>query len=332
MHCPNIHSKIQSVKKGNQRTENAINKLGVDVMIKIFSFALYSLGYSYEYISNITKTSVPGIKRIVNDILDNGVNGFLDKRKKNVSLRKNDVYCKSKPVIENDIDFIECDEKHFAFKISDQFKIKINKEDIKTKKILSLVLLDSGLIKHQKVAEILGCHRNTVHLNFDKYKIGGANALIIDGRIGQQQDYKFNSKVKTEIINALLNNILMNVIPTKSTISKALNTIFSENYSDSAVASHLKKIGFIDHKDYFIKTTVKQINDKIDALEYIDPYHEQLLPKIPVEPMKHIKEKLHNFNFNKQKYNLFELESQVEHIQSNFRHFHPYFKAIIIYY
>ena len=56
-------------------------------------------------------------------------------------------------------------------------------------------------------------------LNFDKYKECGGDALI-DRRIGQQQDYKFNSKVKAEIINNLINNILMNVIPTKSTIGK----------------------------------------------------------------------------------------------------------------
>jgi hypothetical protein len=316
MNCPNINSEVQSTKKGNQRTENAISKLGGNVMKKIFSFALFSLGYSYEYISQITETSTPGVKRIVNDILNNGIIGFLDKRKKNVSIRKHDAYYKSTPANKNDIDFIDYDEKHFAFTITGQFKIKIKKEDIITKKIISLAMLDSGIIKHQKVAEILDCHRNTVSLNFDKYKAGGGNALI-DGRIGQQQDYKFNSKVKAEIINNLINNILMNVIPTKSTIGKALNTIFEEQYSESAVASHLKKIGFIDHKDYLIRSVTKQINDKIDALEYIDPYHEYLMPKIPVEPMKYMKEKLHNINFNNQKYNLFALESKVEHIQSN---------------
>jgi len=76
---------------------------------------------------------------------------------------------------------IDYDEKHFAFTITGQFKIKIKKEDIITKKIISLAMLDSGIIKHQKVAEILDCHRNTVSLNFDKYKAGGGNALI-DGK------------------------------------------------------------------------------------------------------------------------------------------------------
>ena len=162
MNCPNIKSEEQSIKRGSQRTKKAVNKLGIDVMIKIYSFTLYSLGYSYEYISKITKTSKPDIKRVVNEIMNSGIIGFYDKRKKTVNLLNKAIHSKSTSTIENNIDFIDYDEKHFSFKMSGQFDIKINKEDVQTKKNLALLMLESGLLEHQKVTEILNCHRNTV--------------------------------------------------------------------------------------------------------------------------------------------------------------------------
>ena len=82
MQCPDIKNAVQSLKKGQQRTKQAVDALGTDVIIKIFVFSLYCFGYSYEYISKLSGFSQPGVKRIVNEVLKNGVFGFLDKRKK----------------------------------------------------------------------------------------------------------------------------------------------------------------------------------------------------------------------------------------------------------
>ncbi len=93
-----MKSAVQSLGKGEQRIKKAVNALGTDVMAKICSVALYSLGYSYEYIAELSGCSKPGVKRIINEVFRNGVHGLLDKRKKTTEkqIRKTE----RKPVIE----------------------------------------------------------------------------------------------------------------------------------------------------------------------------------------------------------------------------------------
>ncbi len=61
MKCPDMKNAEQSLTKGEQRIKKAVNALGTDVMAKICSVALYSLGYSYEYIAELSGCSKPGV-------------------------------------------------------------------------------------------------------------------------------------------------------------------------------------------------------------------------------------------------------------------------------
>jgi len=315
MQCPDLKSEEQSLIKGRQRTEKAINMLGMDVMAKIYSFVLYSLGYSYEYIAKLNKISKPGVKRTVNEILNNGISSFLDKRRKTSNLQLMNKI-KKKDIIESSFECREHNDSYHEFKISGHLNLKIRKDDSLTKKLITLLLLESGFIGQQKASEIIDCHRNTVRLNLEKYKAGGVKALF-DGRVGLKEDYKFNSNIKTEIIIAFIQEVLMGKTPTKGSVCKSLKNISSEQYSQSAVASHLKKIGLTENKEYFIKNISRQINEKIDSLEFINhPYNEPSIPNVHIEPAKNIKENLRNFDFNGCGYNLFGLEGRVENIQS----------------
>jgi transposase len=315
MQCPDMKNAVQSLIKGDQRTKQALEAVGIDVMVRIVTFTLYCLGYSYEYIAKLSKCSESGVKRIVNEVLRNGIYGFLDKRKKETE-KQLIIKTKKKTVVETSIEYKEYDDNYLGYQLSGSFSLKIRKDDTLSKKIVTLLLLEAGFIEQKKAASILECHRNTVSLNLEKFRIEGAKGLL-DGRKGQQGDYKFDSKIKTTIVNGFIEDILRSKIPTKTTISEQLKNKFSGHYSESAVAYHLKKIGLTDYKEEFVKSISTQVNEKINSLQYVDPYHEYSLSNVHIEPMKNMRENLKTINVNEKQYNLFELESKIENIQSD---------------
>ena len=81
MKCPTL-KEAQSTLKGQRRFDKAIENLGQDVIKKIIGFSLYILGYSYETIFQKTNMSEAGMKLIVKELYKNGVERFIDKRKK----------------------------------------------------------------------------------------------------------------------------------------------------------------------------------------------------------------------------------------------------------
>jgi len=316
MQCPDLIKLVQSKRKGKNRTEKAINILGIDVVNRIYSFVLYSLGYSYENIAEIIGCSKPGVKRIINEVFNNGVHGFLDKRKKTTNNQISSIVKRKGDVHDNTIECTIYDSKYLNFQMLGNFNFKIKKDDTLSKKIITLLLFESGIISQQKAANIIDCHRNTISSSVEKLRLEGAKGLF-DGRLGQQKDYKFSNNVKIEIVNSFIQDIMEEKIPSKTTISNRLNDKLPEKYSTSAVALHLKKIGFTDNKNDLIKSIITQVNNRIDSLEYLDPYQEYSLSRVYIEPMKSIKDNLKEFNVNGEEYNLFELENKIESFQSN---------------
>ena len=320
MRCPDLTKLVQSSNKGKNRTEKAINILGIDVVNRIYSFVLYSLGYSYEDISEIIGGSKPGVKRTINEVFNNGVHGFLDKRKKTTNKQIGSIVKKRGDVHENTIECTIYDSHYLKYQLHGNFNIKIKKDDTLSKKILTLLLYESGIIDQQQASNILDCHRNTVASSVEKLRLGGSKVLL-DGRTGQQKDYKFSSKVKAEIVNAFIQDIMDEKIPSKTTISNRLNDNLPEEYSTSAVAFHLKRIGFTDNKKVLIRSILAKVNEKIESLEYLDPYQEYSESRVYIEPMKNIRENLKEFSVNvsEEEYSIFELETKIENIQSNFQ-------------
>ena len=91
MQCPDL-SIYQSLHKGQKHLDQAIDSLGVDVINRILAYSLYIFGYTYDFISNITDLSEPGLKTLVHEININGVERFQDKRIKDyIGLKKSNM-------------------------------------------------------------------------------------------------------------------------------------------------------------------------------------------------------------------------------------------------
>jgi len=177
-----------------------------------------------------------------------GVVGFVDKR------RKSDRSFGRAPIGnkgEVSVSYSQSEDSG-NYEIQGSLCIKLKNEDLLSNKILTHMLLDCGAIEQQKAAEILACHRNAVYENRKKWKTCGSQGLM-DGRRGQQNDYKFDSNVKKEMVSTFVCNVIDGQVPTKSTITGHINKKFAAIHSESAVAAHLNKIGLLGDKEKAIR-------------------------------------------------------------------------------
>ena len=315
MQCPDLNS-FQSLNKGHKRLEQAIDSLSADVVGRILGYSLYLFGYSYEFISKTTGLSEPGIKTLIQDIIKDGVERFLDKRKKSTLQLSNkssgDVL--NSPVVK----YIESNDHYVKFEATGKISIKIGKTDILGKKLIALFFVESKLITQTKAAEIIGCQRLAIQQNLQKLRTSGFQG-ILDNRRGQKSDYKFSTDVKGEIIKCFISSIFEVKTPTKSTISRHLNEKFSNNYSERATALHLKKLGLTDHKQELTSEIVQRTNEKIDSLEYLSVDHKTLGAeyKRHIESLRVFKEGLMDCCQSEQieGKNLFHIEEKVESFQ-----------------
>jgi len=314
MECPDLR-KLQSRHKGQNRIDHAVNSIGGDVVNRILGYSLYLFGFPYEFISSKTGLSEAGFKTLARQINKNGIGRFQDRRRK-----KECSYLKGRGKNINDatiVNYNEQDNIHAEFEIKGSVSIKIRKDDILGKKLLTLLLMEAGVLMQKDATQILNCQRLTVRKNLLKLQSSGAKGLI-DRRRGQTKDYKFDAKVIFEIIKKFISGVFDMETPSKTNTNKHLNEKFSQSFSERATALHLKKMGLTDHKKELITEIVRQTNERIDLLEYLE-FEDK---RIGAKSERHI-EMLRKFKdgfgccFNeKMETNFFQVEKRVEAFQA----------------
>ena len=322
MQCPNVNN-FQSTAKGQNRLDQAIDSLGSDVVNKILGFSLYILGFPYDYISRNVGFSEPGLKTLNQDICQNGVERFLDKRKKApYSMTRKDV--PEIPPEKATIEYSELNEKYIQFKLRGPISLTLRNDDTIGKKLLSLLFMDANLLRQQDVAKLLNCRRLSVYENYKKFNSQGAKGLL-DNRQGQKGDYKVDDKVKGEIVKDYLLSIFSNEMPTKTTIRNSLKERFSKDYSERSVASHLKKLGLTDNKKELISAIIHHVNERINSLDYLRFPGKAPKTKFDnhLRVLKKFKESLRNCSelFGDTDASIFEIEKEIERLQSELQPF-----------
>ena len=318
MNCP-ILDGSKSILKGQKRLDKAIDRLGEDVVKRILGFSLYTLGYSYEWINKHIGMPEAGMKLIVGEIYDNGVERFIDKRKKD----SYSINIKASPTksIPSKVTLIEnSNNEFFEFTSTGPISLNIRKDDHLSKKIISLLFLESNLLNQKEVSEILGCQRQAVHRNQMNLKSMGVKGLY-DNRLGQKKDYKYSPDHKSKIIHEFFLAILENKLPSKINITKRLNEKSPDLYSQRSVADHLKKMGLTDNKEQMYIEIANHVNSMIDDFSYLG-YHKSNIehPGLNgfnnyIDLLKEVKQEMDLLQqvFGK---NIFEIEREIEMFQS----------------
>jgi len=311
MKCPNFTG-FQSQHKAQKRIDQAIDSLGEDVVNRLLAFSLYLFGFPYEYISKNAGFSKAGLKTLVQQINTNGIDRFKDRRRKN---ENNDLVSSENTETDSTvIRYSKQDKDYLKLEIEGNIKIKVQQNDILGIKILTLLLMEAGLLKQKEVANILDCQRLTVRNNFLKFQTSGAKGLI-DNRSGQTKNYKFDMRVIFEIIKKFISCAFDMIIPSKTIINKHLNEIFPQNFSERATALHIKELGLTDHKKELFAEIVRLTNEQIDKFEYLKIENEAVGAKSEwsIEMLREFKKAIENSLINEEMgNNLFQIEKRVE--------------------
>lgn len=260
-----IVSDSQSQALAKTRLNKAIATLGEEVVRRIVAFGLFLIGFPRELVANSLGVSTAGLKSLVDQVLKEGVARFLDRRKKQPypSVARPEPAKPAKPQVE-----IAVDEGSIKVKFNGPCELMVKDDDRLGRKILAMILIDSGLISQRKGAELIGCQPLAVSKNLQLYRQEGSRCLV-DRRVGQRRDYKFTTSIKGELIYAFTMDILKECTTSQGTIASHLEKTFNRPFSTRTVSYHLGKIGLNDIKRRLISDIMGEVNDRVEKKRFM---------------------------------------------------------------
>jgi len=236
MVCPSLKSQ-RNQQAFEKRISRATAALGEGTVTRILAFASYLLGWPQKDVARSFNYSVPGLKSLVQQVLSQGVERFVDQRRKDAwhlpDVEHHAVAPKPAVVTEKRDEVIVRLESA---------SLIIDREDALARKILAMILVDSGVMTQKAAAEIMGTKPLAASKNYQRFKAEGAAGLV-DKRTGQKQDYKFDSQVKGELIYGYSMNILHSKRPSGALLARYLSDVFGVPFSRRSVSYHLNQMG-----------------------------------------------------------------------------------------
>ena len=235
MICPQLQTKL-SESISQKRITRAVNALGEGVVIRILAFASYLMGWPYDDIARNYGYSTPGLKSLLQQVITQGVERFVDQRKKDAW----QLPAVEPAAIKCEIDLEKKDEGLVVH--IQKASLFLKEDDILARKTLAMLLVDAGALTQKAAAELTGTKPLAVSKNYQSFKEKGAIALV-DKREGQKQEYRFTPQVKGELIHGYSMKALENIRPSSNMLAQHLSDIFDHPFSRRTVSYHLGQTG-----------------------------------------------------------------------------------------
>ncbi len=232
---PQIQAEV-SKSHSQKRITKAINALGEGVVTRILAFASYLMGWPYEDIARNYGYSTPGLKSLVHQVISQGVERFVDQRRKDAW---------QPPSIEPEVirSEVELEKKEDGIVVHIQkVSLFLKEDDTLARKTMAMLLVDSGALTQKRAAELTGTKPLAVSKNYQAFKEKGVAALL-DKREGQKQEYRFTPQVKGELIHGYSMKALENIRPSSSMLAQHLSEVFEQPFSRRSVSYHLSQTG-----------------------------------------------------------------------------------------
>jgi len=230
---------LRNSPAATRRTEHAVAVLGNDVVTRILGFATYLLGWPQAEVAKAYGFSVPGLKSLVQQVIQKGVSRFLDQRRK-------DAYPLPQPqdvVPPAPLPAVSVDESEGWLRVNlNACQLQIPVQDTLARKVLAMLLVDSGVMTQKAAAEVMGTQPLAVTKNYQAYRAQGAQGLV-DKRTGQAQDYRFQPEVKGELVYGYSMQVLQGRKPSSGSLAEYLTEVFGTPYSRRSVSHHLSRLG-----------------------------------------------------------------------------------------
>ena len=223
-----------------QRVRQAQKILGEKVVDRILCFALYLLGFERSSIAELSGSPAGTVRSIIRAILHGGVPAFEDRR------RRSSTFMPSQPK-QMEIG-VEKHEQGVNVDFGGMSGIQIPRENSLQAKVVLLTLLDSGLVGTRDVSEVLGL--SAVHtLNLARALEREDILGLIDKREGQKQEYRFTEKVKAELIQQFVLDIVAEGRVSGRSLSEHLLERCELRLSERSIRDQLVKLGLSNIKE-----------------------------------------------------------------------------------
>lgn len=223
-----------------QRVRQARKILGEKVVDRILCFALYLLGFKRSSIAELTGSPAGTVRSIVRAVLHGGLPAFEDRR------RRSSTFIPPQPK-KMEIG-VKRQEQGVSIDFGGMGGIRIPRENSLQAKVVLLTLLDSGLVGTRDVSEALGL--SAVHtLNLARALEREDILGLIDKREGQKQEYRFTEKVKAELIQQFVLDIVAEGRVSGKSLSDHLFSRCELRLSERSIRDQLVKLGLSNIKE-----------------------------------------------------------------------------------
>ena len=227
-----------------KRLNKAQLVFGEKVIKRIICFCLYIFGVRRIEISETVKLPENTVRTMLKAISKDGFVAFFDRRKKKENRIGNQ---SDKSIKRKDIQITEL---HDSYQISiNKLDISISKKNKHQLKAMLLTFAENGLISKTHAGKLLNI--SSSHVGY-LINIMSENDLLylIDKRQGQQQDYVFTPKIKSELILQFASNAVLGKPTSGSALANDLKEREQLDLSDRSIRMYISKLGLkgVDEK------------------------------------------------------------------------------------
>lgn len=221
-----------------KRIQHAQKIFGKKTVNSIIATALFLLGGKRQDIGKFFSWPIGTLFSLLNRFHQRGVMAFLDQRSR---IREVVPPVEIQPP-ENDIQLIWNDQQP-------PIRISLPKNELRLEtsqpiqlKTMILTLVNAGFMRANQASEILELTERRVHQLLQALQQEDVYALL-DKRQGQPHDYKVTEKVKSELIQQFIANILTGRSTASTPIAQQLNQACDCTISDRWVRHYIKALG-----------------------------------------------------------------------------------------
>ncbi len=235
MDCDNLNF---SQEFSAQRIAKAEETLGKTLVRKILAFALFLLGVDRASIA--TRLGIPPgtLRSLVRSFNNKGITTLFDRRTKTLLPKADRI-----PEPEPSAPFLETDDEYLKVDLAGGNRtIRIPLSNHVQKRIVLLTLLNSKILKRSEVATALELSEDRTLKLAGKLKRHGAES-IVDQRRGQQTDFRFTPRLKSEIIQQFVVDIVTEGRTTGEQLARHLEERCRITLSSRSILHHLSKLG-----------------------------------------------------------------------------------------
>ncbi len=217
---------LKKVSFSNEKSKARVSRIqciiGEAITKKIIAFAFYLLGGNRREISKALLIPQGTFLSFLNRFSQKGTLAFINSRSTQL-----------KPINET---------KETSLNWSN-IKVKNDKQ----KKVFYLTLLENNIITTKQASSLLDLSESYIR-NLSKKLNNEDITCLNENRRGQQNDYVFTPKIKSELITQFIINTSTNTKTSGKQIALDLKERSSISVSDRSVRLHLSKLGLINAK------------------------------------------------------------------------------------